>query len=67
MFNKLKKKTLEEKIRIVKQHAIDNKITCEYANLMYSKIAVETYAWDDAGQYFFDLYMKEKIHQVLGE
>lgn len=67
MFGRLKKKTLEEKIRIVKQHAIDNKITGEYANLMYFKIAIETYEWDDAGKYFFDLYMKEKIHQVLGK
>ena len=64
MFGWFKKKTLEEKIQIVKAVAQKEKLSHKYANAVYIAIALE-YGWEDVAEHFLTLHMKERINELI--
>jgi hypothetical protein len=65
MFSFFKKKSLDDKIALIKQYAKDEQLTFKNANIMYTRVALDVYQWEDAAKYFLNLSLKEKIKEYI--
>lgn len=60
-----KRKTLDEKIQIVKDYTQKHELSGKHANLVYFDVAYHVFGWEDAALDFMRKHLKESVNKIV--